>query len=117
MAESLKETRAQHAERLKREKNPWDCLEEIRQFARSGFPSVPPAWLGSYFKYWGVYTQGDGAGVLGGKGGEGVTASYFMLRIRIPNGILLSPQLRTIAGLCARSSARQRERPPRKRVS
>jgi sulfite reductase (ferredoxin) len=102
VAETVKDNKAQRAERLKREKNPWDCLEEIRQFARDGHSSIPPEWLGSYFKYWGVYTQGDGAGVTGGKGGEGVTAPYFMLRIRIPNGILLSPQLRTIAGICSR---------------
>ena len=70
MAEQVKETKAQKAERLKREKNPWDCLEEIREFARKGHSSIPPEWLGSYFKDWGVYTQGDGAGVTGGKGGE-----------------------------------------------
>jgi sulfite reductase (ferredoxin) len=102
MAEQVKETKAQKAERLKREKNPWDCLEEIREFARKGHGSIPPEWLGSYFKYWGIYTQGDGAGVTGGKGGEGVVTPYFMLRIRIPNGILFSPQLRTIANIASR---------------
>jgi sulfite reductase (ferredoxin) len=38
----------------------------------------------------GVYTQGDGAGVLGGQGGEGKMVPHFMVRIRIPNGLLLS---------------------------
>ena len=58
--------------------------------------TIPPEWLGTYFKYWGVYTQGDGAGVTGGKGGEGNAVPYFMVRIRIPNGLLLSHQLRRL---------------------
>ncbi len=94
-----KETNAQRVERLKREKNPWEALAEIRQFARQGFSSIPPEWLGTYFRWWGVYTQGDGAGVVGGKGGEGKSLPYFMLRIRVPNGLLNSRQLRTIADL------------------
>jgi len=94
-----KETKAQRVERLKREENPWEALAEIRQFARQGFSSIPPEWLGTYFRWWGVYTQGDGAGVVGGKGGEGKSLPYFMLRIRVPNGLLNSRQLRTIADL------------------
>jgi sulfite reductase (ferredoxin) len=96
------ETKAQRVERLKREKNPWEGLDEIRRFAREGFSSIPPEWLGTYFRWWGVYTQGDGAGVLGGKGGEGKSLPCFMVRIRIPNGILSSSQLRTIADLAGR---------------
>jgi sulfite reductase (ferredoxin) len=102
MAEQAKETKAQRAERLKREKNPWECLDEIRAFARGGYGSVPPEWLGTYLRFWGVYTQGDGAGVTGGKGGEGLAVPYFMVRIRIPNGLLLSHQLRTIADISER---------------
>ena len=41
-------------------------------------------------------------GVVGGKGGEGKALPCFMLRIRIPNGILNSSQLRTIAELTER---------------
>ncbi|HXY04575.1 MAG TPA: nitrite/sulfite reductase, partial [Terriglobales bacterium] len=95
----MAETKAQRVERLKREKNPWDALEEIRRFARKGFDSIPAEWLGTYFRWWGVYTQGDGAGVIGGQNGEGRALSYFMVRIRIPNGLLRSDQLRTIAQL------------------
>ena len=102
MAEQLKETKAQRAERLKREKNPWECLAEIREFARGGHGSIPPEWLGTYFRFWGVYTQGDGAGVTGGKGGEGLAVPYFMVRIRIPNGLLLSHQVRTIAEIATK---------------
>jgi sulfite reductase (ferredoxin) len=100
--ETIKETKAQRIERLKRDKNPWDALDEIRGFARTGFDSIPPEWLGTYFRWWGVYTQGDGAGVVGGKGGEGKALPCFMLRIRIPNGILTSAQLRIIAELTQR---------------
>jgi sulfite reductase (ferredoxin) len=102
MAQTVKETKAQRVERLKREKNPWQALEEIRGFARTGFASIPPEWLGTYFRWWGVYTQGDGAGVVGGQGGEGKALPCFMVRIRIANGILNSSQLRTIAALTQR---------------
>ena len=95
----LKETKAQRVERLKRAKNPWDHLDEIRQFARDGFSSIPPEWLGTYFRPWGIYTQGDSVGVIGGKNGEGKAVPYFMIRIRIPNGLLTSEQARAIADL------------------
>ena len=94
-----KETKAQRGERLKLEKNPWEAFDEVRAFAREGRSSVVPEWASFYFKWWGLYTQGDGAGVTGGKGGEGVTTEFFMMRIGVPNGILTSHQLRTIGGL------------------
>src|ERR1700730_17613463 len=100
----LKETKAQRVERLKRAKNPWDHLDEIRQFARQGFDSIPPEWLGTYFRSWGIYTQGDGVGVVGGKNGEGKAVPFFMVRIRIPNGLLTSAQARTIADRAERHS-------------
>ncbi len=102
MAEEINETKAERTERLKRDKNPWECLNEIREFARRGFETIPPEWLDTYFKYWGVYTQGDGVGVTGGKGGVGKVAPYFMVRIRVPNGLLLSHQLRVIANLATK---------------
>ena len=95
----VKETKAQRVERLKRAKNPWEHFDEIRVFARQGFDSIPPEWLGTYFRPWGIYTQGDGAGVTGGKNGEGKAVPFFMVRIRIPNGLLTSEQARTIADL------------------
>ena len=98
MAE-VKETKAQRIERLKREKLAWDHLEEIRAFARDGHASIPQEWLGTYFRSWGIYTQGDGVGVVGGKNGEGKATEFFMVRIRIPNGILRSDQVRVLAGL------------------
>ncbi len=99
MAPTAKETTVQRVERLKRAANPWQGLDEIRRFAREGFGSIPPEWIGTYFRWWGVYTQGDGAGVTGGTGGVGKALQRFMVRIRIPNGMMTSRQLRAIADL------------------
>jgi sulfite reductase (ferredoxin) len=101
MAEVAKvtETKAQRIERLKRSKNAWEHFDEIQQFARDGFESIPPEWVGTYFRSWGIYTQGDGVGVIGGKNGEGKAMPCFMVRIRIPNGLMNSEQVRTIARL------------------
>ncbi|HWY71734.1 MAG TPA: nitrite/sulfite reductase [Terriglobales bacterium] len=96
-AQVVKETKAQKIERLKRELNPWEHVEQIRQFAREGRSTIPPEWANAYFKWWGIYTQGDGVGAVGGKGGEGLATEYFMMRIGLPNGILRSDQLRAIA--------------------
>ena len=98
-AASPNETKAQRVERLKLEKNPWEVFDEVRQFAREGRDSVLPDWASVYFKWWGVYTQGDGAGVTGGKGGEGFASPYFMMRMIAPAGQLSAPQLRTVAEL------------------
>jgi sulfite reductase (ferredoxin) len=98
----IKETKAQRVERLKREKNAWEHFDEIRSFARQGHASIPPEWLGTYFRSWGVYTQGDGVGVVGGKNGEGKATPFFMVRIRVPNGLLSSHQARAIADLAER---------------
>jgi sulfite reductase (ferredoxin) len=99
MTTTAKETTAQRVERLKRTRNPWEGLDEVRRFAREGFGSIPSEWIGTYFRWWGVYTQGDGAGVTGGQGGVGRALQRFMVRIRIPNGIMTSDQLRAVADL------------------
>lgn len=96
-AAAPKETKAQKVERLKLEKNPWEAWAEVQQFAREGRDAVLPEWAGVYFKWWGIYTQGDGVGATGGVGGEGKATEYFMLRIGIPNGLLQSHQVRVIA--------------------
>jgi sulfite reductase (ferredoxin) len=96
---AAKETKAQRMERLKRARNPWEIFDDVRRFAREGRASVVPEWAGAYFKWWGVYTQGDGVGAVGGKGGEGLASDYFMMRIAMPNGFLTSEQLRVIAGI------------------
>jgi sulfite reductase (ferredoxin) len=98
-AREVKETKAQRSERLKLAKNPWEAWEEVREFARQGRASVLPEWTGLYFKWWGIYTQGDGIGATGGVGGEGKATDFFMMRIGLPNGLLTSHQLRVIADL------------------
>ncbi len=99
---TAKETKAQRTERLKREKNPWAAFDEIRRFAAEGRGSVLPEWASLYFKWWGIYTQGDGAGALGGTGGEGKSSEYFMLRIPVSNGIISSAQLAAAAEIAQR---------------
>jgi sulfite reductase (ferredoxin) len=101
-AVAVKESKAQRMERLKLEKNPWEAFDEVRQFAREGRSSVVPEWASAYFKWWGIYTQGDGIGATGGKGGEGLASEYFMLRIGIPNGIVSASQLRTIGQIASK---------------
>jgi sulfite reductase (ferredoxin) len=102
VSEAVQETKAQRVERLKRELNPWTAYADIVRFAREGWDAIPPEWLGTYFRWWGLYTQGDGVGAVGGKGGEGKATRHFMVRIRIPNGALHAHQLRTIADLAER---------------
>ena len=97
VANPVKETKAQRAERLKRAVNPWASLDELRGFARRGFGAIPAEWIGTYLRWWGVYTQGDGAGVTGGANGEGKAAPFFMVRVRIPNGAITAAQLRAVA--------------------
>jgi sulfite reductase (ferredoxin) len=96
-----KESRAQKAERLKREKNPWHAIEEIRAFAREGRSSVPEDW-NMYFRWWGIYTQGDGVGAIGGKGGEGKATEFFMMRVGLPNGVLRIDQAKVLAQIAQR---------------
>ncbi|HEY4909462.1 MAG TPA: precorrin-3B synthase, partial [Methylomirabilota bacterium] len=102
MAEAVKETKAQRAERLKGQLNPWSAYAEIERFAREGWDSIPPEWLNTYFRWWGIYTQGDGVGAIGGTGGEGKAVQYLLVRIRIPNGLLTSRQTSRIADLAER---------------
>jgi sulfite reductase (ferredoxin) len=102
MADTMTETKAQKVERLKREKFAWARFDEIKEMARNGRAAVTPEWAGTYLRSWGIYTQGDGVGVIGGKNGEGKSTEYFMVRIRIPNGLLTSSQTRAIADLADR---------------
>ena len=83
-----KETKAQRTERLKREKNPWEAFDEVRDIRARGALECCARVGRLYFKWWGIYTQGDGVGATGGKGGEGLASDYFMMRIGIPNGIV-----------------------------
>jgi sulfite reductase (ferredoxin) len=103
-APAIKETKAQKSERLKLAKNPWDAWDEVREYARGGRDTVAPEWTGLYFKWWGVYTQGDGLGVTGGANGEGKESEYFMMRIGMPNGMLTARQTRVIGQLTKKNA-------------
>jgi sulfite reductase (ferredoxin) len=91
-----KETAAQHVERVKRERPSWSILDEIRRYAREGFDSIPADDLAVRLRAWGLYTQGDGAGV------RGEAIRHFMMRLRTPNGVLNSAMCRTLADLADR---------------
>lgn len=92
----MPETKAQQAERLKAEQNPWHELPRMFQQFRAGYGSIPATDLSHRLRSWGLYTQGDGGGAFGG------VARYFMLRIRIPNGLLSAAQAAAIAALSDR---------------
>ena len=77
VAAPIKETKAQKSERLKLAKNPWESWDEVRGYAKEGREAVAPEWSNLYFKWWGVYTQGDGLGVTGGVGGEGKATEFW----------------------------------------
>lgn len=89
----VKETPAQRVERVKRERAPWSIMDDIRRYATEGFASISDDDLNVRFRHWGIYTQGDGLGTRGG------AVPYFMMRIRTPNGVLTSAQVRTVAHL------------------
>jgi sulfite reductase (ferredoxin) len=94
-----KETKAQKSERLKLAQNPWEGWDKVREYAKLGRDSVPSEWANLYFKWWGIYTQGDGIGVTGGANGEGKATEFFMMRIGMPNGLLTSHQARVIGAI------------------
>ncbi len=102
------ETKAQRVERLKRELNPWEAYAEIQRFAREGWDAIPPEWLGTYFRWWGIYTQGDGIGAIGGKGGEGKATRHFMVRIRIPNATTCRASTRSRSPAAGRGARTRR---------
>ncbi|TAN22733.1 MAG: nitrite/sulfite reductase [Acidobacteria bacterium] len=89
----MPETAIQKAERLKQEQNPWNELPRLLASFRRGAAAIDPDDLSHRLRWWGLYTQGDGAGAFG------AAAPYFMLRIRIPNGLLTAAQTETIAAL------------------
>jgi sulfite reductase (ferredoxin) len=94
-----KETKAQKSERLKLAQNPWEGWDKVREYAKLGRDSVPSEWANLYFKWWGIYTQGDGLGVTGGANGEGKATEFFMMRIGMPNGLLTAHQARVIGAI------------------
>ncbi|HEV2444286.1 MAG TPA: nitrite/sulfite reductase, partial [Candidatus Sulfopaludibacter sp.] len=90
------ETALQKHERIKREQNPWEELPRLLAALRGGFSALAPEDLNTRLRWWGLYTQGDGDGAFGD------AAPYFMLRIRIPNGLLTAAQTGVIAEIARR---------------
>jgi sulfite reductase beta subunit-like hemoprotein len=73
-------------ELIKQEKDGLDVYEDILRYAREGYSSIQEDDF-TRFKWYGVYEQrpkGDG---------------YFMMRIKLPGGIVTSPQLKVIADI------------------
>ncbi len=67
------------AERMKARKNGVDSLDELRRYARLGFEAIPPEDM-ERFKWHGVFYRKQ-------------TPGHFMMRIRIPNGVIASGQM------------------------
>jgi len=92
----MPETQLEKHERIKREQNPWEELPRLLAAMRAGIEALDPADLNTRLRWWGLYTQGDGEGAFGG------AAPYFMLRVRIPNGLLTAAQAAEVAALARR---------------
>ena len=72
-------------ERIKKEQDGLDVLENISRYAKTRFSSIDPDDF-LRMRWYGLYQQ---------KPNEG----HFMLRIKVPGGVLTSDQLRTVAGV------------------
>lgn len=90
------ETKVQRHERLKAEQNPWEELPRLFQAFRAGHGAIGAADLTVRLRWWGLYTQGDGDGAFG------AATPYFMLRVRVPSGLLTAAQVRAVARLTER---------------
>ena len=75
-------------EQYKSERDGLDVLHDLPRFAQYGHESIGKGDL-ERLKWWGVFLRRQSEGESG----------YFMLRIRIPNGIVNAQQLRTIASI------------------
>jgi sulfite reductase (ferredoxin) len=89
------------AERIKRDDDGLNVRARIEAtFAKQGFRSIGPQDLRSRMRWWGLYTQRK-QGIPGGATAtaepEELEDEFFMMRIRIPGGLLRADQLRAIA--------------------
>ena len=75
-------------EQYKSDRDGLDVLEDLPRFARYGWGSIGKGDL-ERLKWWGVFLRRQSEGEDG----------YFMMRIRIPNGIVDADQLRCIASI------------------
>ncbi len=70
-------------EEIKAERDGLDVGSEIPTYARDGWESIPEEDRDTRLKWWGVFYRKQ-------------TPGHFMMRIRIPNGIATSDQIRAI---------------------
>ncbi len=85
MANGNKKAKLSKFELLKLKKSPLSLIHDIYRWADEGFDSIPPEYY-DLFKWHGFFHRKQ-------------TPGYFMLRMRISNGILNTGQLRAVAEL------------------
>jgi ferredoxin-nitrite reductase len=72
-------------EQIKAARNGLDVLPDIYRYAREGFAAIPPDDL-ERMKWYGLFHRKQ-------------TPGFFMMRLRLPNGIVSSNQLHALAGI------------------
>ncbi len=87
----MKESKAARVERIKREKDGLDVLESIYEYAKHN-KELDPEDI-DRLKWYGLYTQNRSLQ------SEDDLNQYFMLRVKIENGILNTDQIKTLADL------------------
>lgn len=75
-------------EQYKSDRNGLDVIDDLPRFAQYGWESIGKGDI-ERLKWWGVFLRRQSEGESG----------YFMMRIRIPNGIVTADQLRCIASI------------------
>jgi ferredoxin-nitrite reductase len=79
---------ANRIEEIKRSKDGLDVLDDIYRYAREGFDSIPPDDY-ERMKWYGLFHRSQ-------------TPGFFMMRLRMPNGVLTSMQLERMGTLVNR---------------
>src|SRR3954447_16581414 len=83
-------------EHIKARKDGLDVLADIYRYAELGFHAIEPDDL-ALFRWYGIYTQrAEESAASGDPGPSDETDGFFMLRVKFPNGIVTSEQLRTV---------------------
>jgi sulfite reductase beta subunit-like hemoprotein len=89
-------------EHIKARKDGLDVLADIYRYAKLGFDAIEPDDL-QLFRWYGIYMQrAEASAASGDPGPSEETDGHFMLRIKFPNGVVTSDQLRTIGRLSER---------------
>ncbi|MDX6533388.1 MAG: hypothetical protein QOF68_1132 [Gaiellales bacterium] len=95
-------TKLPEIEHVKQRKDGLEVLADIYRYAELGFDAIEPDDL-ALFRWYGVYTQRAAESAASGAPGPSEdTDGLFMLRVKFPNGIVTSAQLRTVGELSER---------------